>query len=318
MVGGFCLTRILIRLMIGLIAAVVSISLAACGAGNNSGSISPAAPGDQTTPGASPSLGTMRAKVDGKTWTAATVSVARYSYGFLEIVGTDSSSPPQGIGINVSVDGPGTYQLSQLEEASAYALLGIGDSVWQASNVAGSGTITVSSLTSTGASGTFSLALEPKPNNPAIGTKSITDGTFNINFAPTGFTPSAAPAGMITAQVNGQAFSGKVMTASFRDRFFTLTAADNQGNIIDIEIGAVSGPGTYSLASHNPSSSSAYFKFKAGDTWGTVLPGGTGSAVITSMDSGRVSGTFSFDGPDENGSGSGLVHVTAGSFDVTY
>jgi hypothetical protein len=307
-----------------VILTTFTVLLTSCGGGDNTGGNSK--PSDTKASSSAPSggtvvptssTGTMTAKIDGKTWTAAVVSIA-YSYGFLEIGGMDSSSPAQTLGINVEVNGPGTYELSQLEEASAFALMTIGDSSWQASNVVGSGTVIVSTLTSTGASGTFSLNLEPKPNNLATGTKAITDGIFNITFTTTGITPSAAPGGVIAAQVNGQAFSGKVVAASFTDQFLTLKAADSQGNIIDIEIGSVIGSGTYSLASHNPSSSSAYFKFRTGDTWGTVLPGGTGSAIITSIDSGRVVGTFSFDGPDETGSGSGLVHVTDGRFDVTY
>ena len=311
-----------------LISAVIIALLVACGGGNNSGNTNPvettgpsATSQGATTAAATSSSGAMSAKIDRKVWTATRVTTASFAHGSLTIVGSDGSNPAQTISFEIEASSPGTYQLNQPEEASSFISMTAGTASWQASYVAGKGIINISTLSATGASGSFSLTLIPSPNSSATGTKIVTDGVFNIKFPASGrpsTSKTVAAGGTITAEVNGQAFTGKVVTASFKDRYLTLTASDSQANVIDIEIGAVSGSGAYSLASHNSSSSSAYFKFSAGDTWGTVLPGGTGTAVINSMDSGRVMGTFSFDGPDETGAQAGMIHVINGKFDVTF
>jgi hypothetical protein len=57
-----------------------------------------------------------------------------------------------------------------------------GTGLWTASITGGSGTITVTSVTAAGASGTFSGTLLAQPGTGATGTKTITNGQFNVTF----------------------------------------------------------------------------------------------------------------------------------------
>ena len=56
--------------------------------------------------------------------------------------------------------------------------------VWSVGGLFGSGTLTVSSLTSAGVSGTFSFTAPVAPGAPAgtTGTRSITNGSFSATF----------------------------------------------------------------------------------------------------------------------------------------
>jgi hypothetical protein len=53
---------------------------------------------------------------------------------------------------------------------------------WTADSFNGSGTVTLATLTSTGATGTFSFTAVPLRNTAATGTKVVTNGAFNVKF----------------------------------------------------------------------------------------------------------------------------------------
>ena len=55
------------------------------------------------------------------------------------------------------------------------------DQKWTSIGAGSSGTITLTTLTTTGASGTFSFNLLPL-GAPATGTKVVTNGVFNVTF----------------------------------------------------------------------------------------------------------------------------------------
>ena len=78
--------------------------------------------------------------------------------------------------------GTGTFPIGPFPITNgANGLLTIGGSqLWAANAIQGSGTITVTTLSATGASGTFSFNLVA--DAPATGTKTITNGAFNITF----------------------------------------------------------------------------------------------------------------------------------------
>jgi hypothetical protein len=59
-----------------------------------------------------------------------------------------------------------------------------GGGFWSANAMGGSGTVTIAALTSTSASGSFSFTLVPSgmPDNIATGTRTVTNGRFNVTF----------------------------------------------------------------------------------------------------------------------------------------
>ena len=78
----------------------------------------------------------------------------------------------------------------------------------------------------------------------------------------------------------------------------------------------VSGPGTTSLDASVSNGSHASVSKVGTPGWNTGNTGGTGSVVITTLTPSHVVGTFSFDAPS---SGAGAaIHVTSGTFDLTY
>ena len=122
--------------------------------------------------------GSMSAKVDGKVWRASLGLNAAFSQNILAIGGTDQTGQTLGFGVAV-LKGTGTYAIAPLSAANA-TLYSAGSS-WAATLAQGSGTITVNTITSTGASGTFSFTLAPV-NQSSLGNRTVTDGVFNVTF----------------------------------------------------------------------------------------------------------------------------------------
>jgi hypothetical protein len=272
-----------------------------------------------SAPAAVGGKGSISARVDGSAWTS-TVTAAQYSNGSLIISGADTSSPTRAFGLGVTAGAPGTYQAT-LPSPAASASWTVGSATWQASLVGGSGSVTITSLTSTGASGTFSFSLVPIPGTSASGNKTVTDGTFNVTFAAAASIPAASQAGRaaMTATVNGQAWNGQFkISASWKNQFLSMVVFDGSSATITFGIGNVSAPGTYSLAFGNPQGSSAIYTNGAGQGWGTAFQGGSGSIVITNITAGGAAGTFSFDAVPATGGGGGTIHVTNGQFDLTF
>ncbi|HEX5438283.1 MAG TPA: DUF6252 family protein [Gemmatimonadaceae bacterium] len=127
--------------------------------------------------------GSMSAKVDGRDWTATVGLQANYQSGVLAFAGGNSDGSIIAIGL-VPSSGPGTYTVSvPMPTNASYTMPGGTAAVWQAvAGVGGSGTVTLTSLTTTGASGTFSFELPPVASTAATGTKSITQGKFALTF----------------------------------------------------------------------------------------------------------------------------------------
>jgi hypothetical protein len=258
--------------------------------------------------------GSMSAKIDGSTWNSV-ATTATYNNGSLIISGADTSNPPHALGMGVVATGPGTFQVNQ--QSPANATLINGSATWVASIVGGSGTIIITSLTSTSVSGTFSFTMIPTPGSTSSGNKVITEGVFNVTFSTPATISTQPPGGnaSVTAQVNGASWSSVVDHSSYQSQILSITAIDAKGTIITIGVKATAS-GTYSVAYQNSDGSSAIFS-NASQGWNTFLPGGTGSVTINTLSSTRATGTFSFDGAPATGSSSGTIHVTNGQFNVT-
>lgn len=159
--------------------AIVLLSLlaAAC-SGESTSATSPTTTGGATV---TPLHGTMTASIDGSAWTAVAITTATYTNNLLSIGGADSSNPIRSIGLALSVTAPGTFTIGTLPSA-ANGLLSIGvGPTWTANVLGGSGTITVTSLSSTAASGAFSFTAIAAAGG-ATGTHTVASGAFNITF----------------------------------------------------------------------------------------------------------------------------------------
>ena len=121
--------------------------------------------------------GSMSARIDGSNWRATAAITANYQQGIFAAAGSDGTNT---IGFAVATTAPGTFTIGAT--ANVNALLTVTGSTigWQAVGTTGSGTLTISSLSATGASGTFSFVLAPVGGAGA--TKTVTNGTFSVTF----------------------------------------------------------------------------------------------------------------------------------------
>jgi hypothetical protein len=117
----------------------------------------------------------MTATIDGTAFTPVDVGGVLEASGRLHVWGLNDVSDLE-IGVPAAV---GTYQLTTTGYVSLLAVHGVGE--WDTDVPGGSGAVTVSTLTSTSASGTFSVTLASAVGMPTD-TKVVTNGVFNLLF----------------------------------------------------------------------------------------------------------------------------------------
>jgi Family of unknown function (DUF6252) len=118
--------------------------------------------------------GTLKATVDGQPWTASSIQ-ATFLGNVLTIVGDNGSIT---IALAATTNGTGSYDLSA---GSANGTVTEGGSQWFAVGLGGSGTMTITSLSSNHAAGTFVMTGGPIAGT-AVGTRSVTGGTFDVKY----------------------------------------------------------------------------------------------------------------------------------------
>ncbi|HEX7122951.1 MAG TPA: DUF6252 family protein [Gemmatimonadaceae bacterium] len=148
-------------------AAAATLALLACGDDDD-----PAGPN-------APLNGSLTAVVDGQQWTATTIA-ADYlgQIGALVIAGSDAAG--LGIAFSVPTDDVGTFTVQTTPGMNATVTAGgVG---WLAVAGTGSGTVTISTLTSSRAVGTFSFVLvaDDAGTNPQA--RTVTSGQFDVTY----------------------------------------------------------------------------------------------------------------------------------------
>jgi hypothetical protein len=126
--------------------------------------------------------------------------------------------------------------------------------------------------------------------------------------------------GHFSATVNGTAWSalGRVpVTRPTANSVGMLAGSTTYG--MTFTILNITGPGTFSL-NNAPSNGNQVIASNINQSgWATGQTGGTGSVVITAFSATHIAGTFSFDATPIPGTpATGTLHVTNGSFDLTF
>ena len=136
--------------------------------------------GDNTGPNGQTD-GDMTARIDGSSWSSVAAFVTRNATNAGNIVAV-SGADTHSIALAFAfVDaGVGTYTIDGTTPTNA--VLTDGGKGWVASAVGGSGTLTVTTLDATHIVGTFAFSMAPSDGTGATGTKSITQGTFDVKF----------------------------------------------------------------------------------------------------------------------------------------
>jgi hypothetical protein len=124
----------------------------------------------------------MTATIDGVAWRALCVGVSTSVQGVISIVGGENTTQTTGTSLAFATNrSVGTTSIGVLSPTNALLTVG-GTSVWQAALSNGSGTVTYTTLTTNNAAGTFSFTMTAAPSSTATGTKTVTNGAFNVTF----------------------------------------------------------------------------------------------------------------------------------------
>ena len=121
----------------------------------------------------------------------------------------------------------------------------------------------------------------------------------------------------LSATVNGVAWCSPAGAGVFQHSIVSIAGID-AGLTSSIAFAfAAAVPGTYSLAFGNNNGGFATYT-KSGQGWGSGLSGGTGSVTLTTLTANHAAGTFTFDAVPSNGGATGTIHVTNGTFNITF
>jgi uncharacterized protein DUF6252 len=170
-----------------LILLVSIVALGGCGSSSSSNSTptTPTAPTTPTTPNAH---GSMSATINGAAWSSSSSIAPTYQVDILTLAGLQQGGQALTIILsfvptNTTPLIPGVYNITP---ALPNVQLGVtflnSGSLFRANATLGegSGSITLSTLTSTGATGTFAFTLVPSGGGP--GSLQVTNGVFNVTF----------------------------------------------------------------------------------------------------------------------------------------
>lgn len=174
-----------IRLMTRTLACVISVMCVACGGGNPSapsgGSGSGSGSGGGSGGGGVIGRGTITAQIDGVAFTGVATAATNQSGIFAAAASNGPGTIALGFGALAAV-GTTSVGPTSPTNANMVATSGSTGQSWAASTSGGSGTLTITSINATGATGTFSFTMIPVAGTGASGTKSVTNGTFSVTF----------------------------------------------------------------------------------------------------------------------------------------
>jgi hypothetical protein len=157
---------------------MAGLLLATLGCGNDG---DPMDPGDNNNDPGSLPAGTFTARIDGQQWTAAAPLAAAYNGGVFALGGSNSQLTT--IAFAVITNGqPGTYPIGPTIPTNGILTIGASGPTWIASAQGGSGSIIITSISTTGATGTFSFNMIANGTSGSTGTKTVTNGAFNVTF----------------------------------------------------------------------------------------------------------------------------------------
>jgi hypothetical protein len=156
---------------------MAGIMLAALGCGGSDSD--PMGPDDNGDPGSLP-VGSMTARIDGAQWSNSIAPAVAYTGSILAIAASNPSLTT--LGFAVIATAPGTYPIGPSEPTNALLTIGASGQTWHSSAGGGSGSITITTLTPGSAAGTFQFTMVADPASGSSGTRTITNGAFNVVF----------------------------------------------------------------------------------------------------------------------------------------
>ena len=121
----------------------------------------------------------LTASIDGVAFNASLAVQGSYTSNVLSFGGVTANA--RGVFIAIpNITATGTFDLGPTRQP--VLTVNIGSQAWVTTSVGGSGTVTVSSLSATRATGSFSFIAAPATGSGAVGTKTVTNGVFDVTF----------------------------------------------------------------------------------------------------------------------------------------
>jgi hypothetical protein len=140
---------------------------------------------DPTDPGGNNPNGTITATVNGAAWNGSAAAIATRSTDFIAVGGTQGSH--SNITFAFPGNSTGTFSIPDAVGMNLnYSEFG-STHVWQALAMGhlggiGSGSVTVTTLNSERVAGTFSFVAPAAASSGATGSRTVTNGSFNVKF----------------------------------------------------------------------------------------------------------------------------------------
>lgn len=288
-----------------VVTLLLFIAVSACGGG------------DPTNPGGN-GVTNFTAKINGADWnpefpvTAINGSAGFYSISALRSSGSNNFTM---VFTLYNITGPGTYPLGVgVFVFGGTALISQPPSNgWTTPLSGAAGQIVITTLSATQMVGTFQFTADPMA--PTTGTKTVTQGVFDIPVSGTGGVASAS--GNLGSSLTGN-IGGTFVAAS---ALVTLTGANqltivgnNDVRTVAIGVANMTAPGTYTLSATAPVRT-----IQVGDglgmVWTSATTGGSGSVIVTSVTATRIMGTFTATVIGVAGGASGPLSVS-GTFNL--
>lgn len=305
-----------------LFGALSVAAIGACGGGDSNG------------PGGGSSGFT--AKIDGQSWEALPISIAARAIpgvaGGVLVLGTQTTGGvSRSLTISLyNITGPGTYALGVSSEVFGgigqvgEGMGGSSSNAWITENTGTAGTITLTRLSGGRIAGTFSYVADPGQNNTVGGTRTVTDGRFDLEFTGTIVPVPANVGSKVSASFGGQPYNAWSVNGLLQDHlggpgFQFSTSTKEHG--LSVLLSGVTAPGTYSI-SHTGEIRSIGAGRNGGDANHCCWGGGgsaadVGTITITSITSTRVQGTLSATlQPSPGQPATTPLVITNGTFDV--
>jgi hypothetical protein len=152
----------------GLLAILITLA-AGCGSDDPAG---PGGPGGNNL-----ANGSFSARIDGAAFEPTAAAVVASS-GLISIGAGNPSG--QTLGFAWLDEGTGTYAIGAT--SATVGTHTFSGNTWSASSAQGSGSIVVTTTTANRVAGTFSFVLEADAGSGATGTRTITEGSFDLTF----------------------------------------------------------------------------------------------------------------------------------------
>lgn len=267
---------------VALIASMMTV--AACSSGNDGGT------------GPNGLTGTFKATIDGSAWVATTAAAAASAGGIFTLTGVAANGTAVTMSL-YSVDAPGVYPLGVGGTvAGGIATVTATPSLWSTPLSGAAGTVTITAVSPTHITGTFSFNAPPTIGQTVTNTRAVTAGQFDLSVV--------GPATLVVPDNASSKWSGTMGSTAFNAATIvsvtlpssgTLTiGASNTSYSLNLILPGYTGVGTYALGGSTLRSLQVSTVGGTSSTvWGGTAATSTGNVVITSATSTKIKGTYS-------------------------